>query len=204
MSNASTPAVRTYGVISAETIGELMLHGATEKTAYAVAWRDGGFGTNEEGGLSMKDVFGAPVKSGGFGNLVTAGLRKLGREADVASSGTGGTRAPRVGPIMSFADHVKAYKSTMDAKAAALEAAYTRAVEAVEAFDADAVVNVEIERLTTERDTLTATIAALRKAPDSFTDNIKGRMIENADTLRNVRDEGLVAIAAELTEAGLA
>lgn len=179
--------------------GLMDAHGLTAKAAYALAWRDGNHGTNHEGGASMAAVFGAAVKSGGFGNTVTGALRKAGREAEVTSPprGTG----PRV---VGFAEYVANYKRTMEAKRDALISAANDAADAVTNVDTETIVAAETERLDKAMAEIKATKAALTKDPSAFVASHTERLRHAADALATARDEGLTTINTELAEAGLA
>ena len=78
-----------HGEAVAESTATNIGLGATEKQAFAVAMRDHG-ATNEAVGEAFGAVFGAVTKPGGAGNVVTAGLRAIGREGEITGAGGGG------------------------------------------------------------------------------------------------------------------
>lgn len=208
MSTTTTTPVRFDGdesglptAIPVERVESIMAEGTTSKRAYAVAWREAGIGTNEEGGLSMEGVFGSPVKSGGFGNLVTDGLKDTGR---IPSEGRAPrTSAPRTAVPSGVLGVLKAYND----RANALHTAWSGAYHEVDSFDAALVIDAEVGRLESEIDALVNERDALMTddgAASAFTDEHLTRIIAARDRLADAYADGVKAINDDLVPAGLA
>lgn len=169
-----------YPYVTADAIAAHVAAGTTEKRAAALILRDHGV-SNAEGGEAFGVLFGTPVKSGGFGNLVTGALRDVGRGGEIDST-TGGTRAPKAREL----DPVQMLRDELDRERVAL-ATVTKPVDDANtaltavADDPDKVVAVEIERMEKVIAETRATVAAIKKDAAPFLASHRERLTARRD-----------------------
>lgn len=168
--------------------------GATEKQAWAVALRDAGK-SNQEVGDAFGDLFGAPTKSGGAGNLVTAGLRAIGRGGEVESKAGGVIKKTVV------RDASALIRDELDRARAALDTVTKPATDAEKALadleadpDGAAAAQVDaiggrVKALQTEIAALKAEATALKADPAPFVDAERARLQGAVDAARTAAGE---------------
>ena len=174
--------------------------GATEKQAWAVALHDAGK-SNQEVGDAFGDLFGAPTKSGGAGDLVTAGLRAIGRGGEVESKAGGVIKKTVV------RDASALIRDELDRARAALDTVTKPATDAEKALadleadpDGAAAAQVDaiggrVKALQTEIAALKAEATALKADPAPFVDAERARLQGAVDAARTAAGENRAADA---------
>lgn len=171
----------------------------TSLQALAVALRDAG-ATNVTGAEIMTEITGKSRTAGTFGNLYTAGMRAMGREAEIATTGGGGGGG-RV-RVKSPADLLKAEIDRLSHAAEALGTRVETAENAVKSFIPEEYAEAEAEAATTEAKRLTAYAKALRsgkgEAYDKAIEAERKRLADRVEAARNSTGEARERIEAEL------
>lgn len=199
--------VEHHGEDVAVAVESHIAAGATDKQSVAVALRDHGV-TNEGVGEAFGPLFGSVTKPGGAGNVVTAGLRALGREGEISTgAGGGGSRKVQVRDsrqlLRDEIDRAKAAlenvtKPVTDAEAvlSAIEADPSSVVEGriTEIGEAVKALNAEAKTLKTDEGA-SAFIDHARTTATTKRDAAKTASDENAARMR----EGVASLEATLT-----
>ena len=194
-----TKIAEAHGEAVASATEANVASGATEKQAYAVAMRDHGK-TNEEVGLGMEPVWGSATKPGGAGNVVTAGLRALGREAEIASAG-----APTKQVLVR--DGLSLMRDELDRMKAALDNVtkpVTEAEAAITAMDADpaSVVTARTEAIAEAIKTLRAEAKTLdtEEGAKAYTEATRTALVTKRDAAKTASDENAATLRAGVAE----
>lgn len=174
--------------------------GLTRVQAAAVAVGDAHpDSTNEERGGILTEVLGDNKhRTGGtYGNLRVSGLRALGREAEIGSTGPSGPRLPAARLVVN-PDGSTNVESLRDA----LKAVESATAEAVEPLTVAEYREREANRLAEIRNKVNAEIKSLREASDddltervnAHNDDARTRAEARAEAVRNRADEYRAAI----------
>lgn len=182
----TTPEKVAAAGLTAEVVLALIERGATEKAAVAVALRDIGK-SNAEVGEAFGPIFGAVTKPGGAGNMVTAGLRAIGRDGEIVGKSGTGTRRTTVRDASSLIrdelDRARAALETVTGPVVALDAELTTLNA-----DPSSVVDARIAEIVE-----TMKVLAAEKKILGTTDGASAFVAERVTTLTTKRDAAKTA-----------
>lgn len=193
----ATRITEAHGEAVTDAVRSHVEAGLTEKQAVAVALRDHG-ATNADVGEAFGPLFGSVTKPGGAGNVVTAGLRALGREGEITGGGGGGTKKVVVRDSKQLLrDEIDRAKSALDSVTKPVTEAEARLAEIDK--DPDAVVAARVAEIDDAVKTLNAEkkVLGTDDGKTAFVDAARTSATTRRDAAKTASDEN----AARMTEA---
>jgi hypothetical protein len=177
-----------HPAITPESVSAMIENGTTEKRAVAVILRDAGY-TNQQVGDAFGGLFGVKTKSGGAGNLVTGGLRDLGRDGEIEITNGGGARRSAA-----VRDPQQVLRDELDRARAALDNVTRPAIEAQAALDAveadpESIVAAHVAEIGERIKALQAEQKALKADPSAYLASERTRRQGRVDSARNAAGE---------------